>query len=132
MSTTKIPTASIELHRAEGVEALRTVTGEDCWRYAESTLCDWAETAPTGGAYDKCDITVTWADGTVRRFRYDLHHPSYEPVDIVKFVRSECAFLSGRWHPSHMTDAQHRQLLDCLAAGTREYHAKLLDHYQIG
>lgn len=67
---------SVRLERYEGpVEECGTKTfrGPDALTRASACLTQWAGTAPDGGAYDKCGVTIEGADGHGFCRRYDLH-----------------------------------------------------------
>lgn len=102
-NTPKIAASSILLNRAEGPtaecgEVLLTATRSvSAWDRASAMLRAWSHTAPKkGGGYDKCDFTVTFADGETYKGRYDLHHMEVEMPDLAKHLRGELEFYTRR------------------------------------
>lgn len=68
------PKASeITLTRVEGPSSLcRKPVVVTTFAAADKVLRQWARTAPDDGAYDKCDITLNLATGSVHKTRFDL------------------------------------------------------------
>ena len=105
----------IVLERVEGRRAKATVSDqggsalalEAMWFNADDVLRDWAQSAPKGGAYDKVHVTVVWDDGKTFETRYDLHHPGYEDVDLLKSIKRQMDFTMGCWCPPHWTQEQY-------------------------
>lgn len=75
MTTNLITATEITINRAEGPSLLcteRRFTGPDCWADAERHLRTSSASAPGGRACDKCDVTITFADGFQYDGRYEL------------------------------------------------------------
>ncbi len=81
------PVQSVLVERLEGTPARRECA---TLAEAETALRAWSLDV-RGSSYDKCRVTVTWADGQAWRGRYDLHAPEYRgPIDLAAHV---CASL---------------------------------------
>lgn len=115
--TEKIKVVKVEINRAEGPSNL-------CGWKTVSTLAEGnlilavnAETAPKGGAYDKHDFILTFADGETYKGRIDVHHPSHYPVEkigkhVIDFLRFYGGLLEDHELPSHMTPKKYREFVD--------------------
>ena len=99
----------ITITRAEG-------PADDCqtfvahtWEDAENWLRQSAYSAPFEGGYDKCDITIEFADGEAFKLRYDMVHPHANAwLDLATSVRRQWEFFAGRWCPVHMQEPPDR------------------------
>jgi hypothetical protein len=102
---------------------------------ANAALARCASDAPKGGAYDKCDVKVTFEDDFSYTCRIDLHHASERQetstgslVDLIeRHVREHLEFSSGQRKPAHMTQEQYEQIT--ADAGSREDCAIILGLY---
>ncbi|RQT26018.1 hypothetical protein [Burkholderia contaminans] len=106
----KAAVTKIRLRRAEGLTSLQWVA-VGSWAAADSQLRAWANTAPKGGAYDKCDFEVEWESGAQYQGRYDLKHWQVESPDLAAHVRCNAYFYTARHQPSHMTRAGYAAFL---------------------
>lgn len=79
-NTNRIAATEIMIHRSEGPSA-QCVTvrfaGPGCWAAAERHLAVQSATAPDGGACDKCDVSIMFADGFLYSGRYELHRDRF-------------------------------------------------------
>lgn len=128
----KVAAVSILLNRAEGPtaecgEVLLTATrSASAWDRASAMLRAWSHTAPKkGGGYDKCDFTVTFADGETYKGRYDLHHMEVEMPDLAKHLRGELEFYTGDHKPAHLSDADYARVRDYSGHSPEEFRAYL-------
>ena len=89
----------IELTRAEGPAALCGKRQE----FLTYSAANWqllrnSRTAPTGGAYDKHDFRVTFADGAEYSGRFDCHHTEYYGATgprLQEHIRGYLEWLTG-------------------------------------
>jgi hypothetical protein len=89
---------AILIKRAEGPSALCGIEQRgSTWTDAHGILFGNSRTAPKGGAYDKHDFWVTFADGFEYSGRYDLRHTSEDPLDLAAHIRSSLEYMAGRW-----------------------------------
>lgn len=137
-STTKFAAVSILLNRAEGPTAecgeilLAARPGVSAWDRADAQLRAWSHTAPgKGGGYDKCDFTVTFADGETYKGRYDLHHMEVETPSLARHVRGELEFYTGDHCPAHMSAADYARVRAYSGHTPEEFRAYLAT-YEIG
>lgn len=75
----RVPVTKIWLNRAEGPSELCRDWTFASWHHVDFQLGLNARTAPKGGAYDKHDFKVTWADGTTYSGRFDLEGDDPQP-----------------------------------------------------
>lgn len=133
--TSRIAAVSIIFDRAEGPIALCTAhefTGPDCWRNVEQHALMEAGCAPASGGYDKCDITIRFADGFEYRTRYDMVHRSLSSFEgVARYVWREWAFYAGTWIPSHMTREQWERYVATFEIDPAAW-ADRLRRYQLG
>jgi hypothetical protein len=96
-----IPVKSITLTRAEGpTEDCGTITVAS-WAAATAALRKWAATAPgPGDGYDKCDVTIEWADGERITERYDLVSLDIKTPNLASWFRRLVTFAAGLAKPS--------------------------------
>lgn len=86
--------AKVEIRRPEGPHHLcdrtfRVFEGEDAEARGNAYLREISQTAPKGGAYDKTDVRILFANGQKWDARFDVKHAS-EPdndTDLRKHVR---------------------------------------------
>lgn len=140
--TVRIPAVSIHLHRGEGPRTPDvTHLGTDpwagnltVWQRANHTLWRWAYSAPKSGGYDKCDVTVTWANGETYEARMDIKHPSCSgnDLDVAAHIRQHVGFYSGLVRPYHLTPAQYTAALAYTSEAERAECVAYLETYQIG
>ena len=128
----RIRAIKFELNRAEGPSAecgpAEPVT---TWMDADNILRKWSLTAPEFGGYDKCDFTITYADGETYTGRYDLkRHDIGFPELLARHIRGFVEFCAGLHCPSHMTTEQYREYLSDNNS-TAEYQ-DFLNRYEIG
>ncbi|MED1738166.1 hypothetical protein P4U97_01275 [Bacillus swezeyi] len=71
---TKIDVDKIVLERLEGPISDCIKKSHDTWIQAESTISNWALTAPKNGSYDKIDFHIIWNDGSEYSGRFALKH----------------------------------------------------------
>jgi hypothetical protein len=74
-----VPVRHIWIERAEGLIELCTEHAFKSWHDASWYLMQGAKTAPEGGAYDKHDFEVTFADGFHYSGRFDLQREMIWP-----------------------------------------------------
>jgi hypothetical protein len=99
----------ITITRAEGPTADCITFVAHNWEDAEDWLYRSAQSAPSNGGYDKCDVTITFADGEAFKIRYDMVHPFAETwLDLATSIRLQWEFFAGRWLPAHMEDYPER------------------------
>lgn len=83
MNTTTIEATEIVIDRHEGQTAAcgeRRFAGPGCWAAAELYLAAASASAPDGGACDKCEVTITFADGFTFRGRYELRRERFSTL----------------------------------------------------
>jgi len=96
-----IPVQSVLVHRLEGTPVQRTCESIE---QAESVLRRLSVDVH-GSYYDKCVVTVTWADGQAWRGRYDLHAPgNRDPIDLAAHVRASLHRISEIDAPAFCAD----------------------------
>lgn len=125
-NTNRIATTEIVINRAEGPHALcREVrfAGPDCWSAAERHLVAASATAPDGRACDKCDVTVTFADGFAYSGRYELRDEGF--TALAEQVRQAWNFYAGRGVNERQAHALEMMQVDRAQWGSR------CDAYQI-
>lgn len=102
----KIEATKIIVHRVEGWShecKPRVFEGKSCWLDTEVFLWSSALTAPVREGYDKCQVTITFADGFVTATRYDLYHPDSGKFQaLAEHVRREWELYAGRRLPARM------------------------------
>ena len=132
-----IQVKSIEFDRVEGLR-------EECgprtffaWTTLHAHVRSAARTAPADGSYDKCDVTVKWADGTSFKFRFDLnstHTQEHSPVRDELY--RTLTFYAGRERPSHLSEQQYKTLLQAqerVQSGIGTWMSQILDGgYDLG
>ena len=92
----KIKPTLIEIIRVEGPSALcGKVQKAGSWHEANMILRANSTTAPKGGAYDKHNFKVTFADGAVYFGLYYLRHWQDETPDLARHVRTFFEYLAG-------------------------------------
>lgn len=79
---------------------------------AQHQLLLWASFAPLGGAYDKIDFRVTWADGETYTGRYDLVHSSVAMPSLQGHIRGSLEFYAGIARPAHLSDDTYRAFVN--------------------
>ena len=152
VSTEKLAAKSIEIKRAEGPtkecfavlimaegtekpvgctpKHTHVVPADKVWQTANSTLRAWAYSAPEDG-YDKCDFSITFADGEIYEGRYDLVHWSKKMADLSLHVKNFVEFGAGVKKPEHLTDRQYRTIQN-RTPGLAEQCRLWLEKYQLG
>ena len=91
-----IEPSQITIMRAEGPTALcGKIQKANSYIGANAILQANARTAPKGGAYDKHDFVVIFANGNEYSGRYDL---SFEgPFDLAQHMRGFINYYAGNW-----------------------------------
>ena len=119
---------SITIERAEGLssECGQPVT-VGSFAEADAVLHAWSETAPSRGGYDKCDFSISWADGGTYSGRYDLKHHSKEPASLTQHMIDECEFHTGKFCPLHMSQDDYTSYLkNCVDESTAQAYGEVL------
>lgn len=118
-----IQATTIELTRAEGMSdecgftvVCRNLIGRNPWETANIILSKWARTAPDNGCYDKCDFTVTFADGETYTGRYDLTRDDVQNADLGKHILDFCVYVSNPKNVPWLTDDDSRHYAHLLTA----------------
>ena len=130
----RIPIKCITIDRAEGLVSECYESKHSSFESAQDRLAQSSRTAPKGGAYDKHDVTLEWADGAVYRFRFDVKHISEEYPNLIRELTTELDFYSGRHNCNpRISEADYQEILN------RPYYQKvhpflvhLLDGCEIG
>ncbi len=135
--TNKTPVTEICIRRIEGrigLDSFDPVT-VTTWAEANATLRAWARTAPgPGQGYDKCDFTVTWADGETYNGRYDLEGQETETADLAAHVLAHARFMAGQWR-SWASPEQYAAILadhERLTHGVTAEWAAFVAGYDLG
>jgi hypothetical protein len=82
------------------------------WELADQFLWGMAPDAPTGGAYDKTDFTVTMSNGNTYQGRFDLQPHHYgEPNLINGQMYEHLLFSAGLYKPCHMRYSHYAEYL---------------------
>ena len=127
----RIDPSKIEITRAEGrIDECYTITVRT-FAEAAAILGVWSQTAPEGGAYDKCDFVVTWKDGETYKGRYDLKNEPGATHCIKEHISKHVRFYAGLWCPEHLTPERYRQFLDREGDQSKKDHLAYLDRYRI-
>ena len=126
----KTPVTSIEITRAEGPARLCRIRTFKTWRNASAALAAAANTYPEGGAYDKHDLVVTFADGETYKGRLDCKRDGSD-CDVAAHVRETLEFYAGARRPAHMTPEQYSTYLRREPADVAEA-LTFLATYEIG
>jgi hypothetical protein len=120
----------ITITRAEGnlnTDSFEPVTVAS-FAAANALLHAWSETAPARGGYNKCDFSITWADGSTYSGRYDLKHHSIEPASLTQHMTDQAEFYTGKFCPLHMKQTDYdRFLQNQVSEETRSAYAKVLE-----
>lgn len=123
---------SISLERGEGIGSVNSFTANS-WSEAEEWLADQAQTAPTGGCYDKTDFRATFEDGMVYDGRYDLKHISMGKPDLRRHIQEEVGFAAGLFRPRWMKDEAYERMMSSYAEdGYKEAALAFLRDYAVG
>jgi hypothetical protein len=117
-----VPLARILVTRAEGpingsdwnAGETREFAGADAWEAAHKALATLCLQAPRTGGYDKCDVSIEWANGDGYGYRFDAQHPDCagrDTPDIARHVLQHLHFLQGHRCPLHMTADSYADLV---------------------
>lgn len=99
----------IELSRVEGMRAYWKAS---TFAGANRVLCDWAQTAPSTGGYDKVHARIEWSNGRKYDYRLDLQHTSTgERPDVIRDVQHSIGFALGRVKHPGWTERQHEAVI---------------------
>ena len=101
---------------------------------ANHILSLWAQTAPAGGGYDKCDFRVAYDNGDTYSGRIDLVRDDFMRSRLLeKHMVETTTFYAGRRCPAHLTEEKYRAFLsrEDMKEACQEY-AAFLDTCQIG
>lgn len=126
----KIPVVFIEITRAEGPARLCKTRIFKTWRNASAALVTAMNTYPEGGAYDKHDLVITFADGETYKGRLDCKRDGSD-CDVAAHVRETMEFYAGARCPAHMTPEQYSTHLRREPADVAEALA-FLATYELG
>lgn len=106
--------------RTSGVEwpagEAREFRGPAAWSAAHAALAALCHDAPQTGGYEKCDVSIEWANGDVYAYRFDAQHPATpggqgDTPDLARHIVDHLHFLEGAARPLHMTPADYRGFL---------------------
>lgn len=138
MNDNKIPAVKFEILSSTGRGAGAVGDG--------STFSTWAEAgrfireriaphAPKGGAYDKVDFRITFADGETYGGRLDVQHPTYSDAhhgdrDLAAHVWGIAQFYAGNRQPDHLSEEDYQHHLR-ISADQVAYYTELLENYEI-
>ena len=105
------------------------------WRHIGQHIRAIALNAPKGGAYDKTNFTITFADEGTYNGRLDIQHftmpyPGNEN-DLAQHVNSLCRFYTGELCPNHMTEEDYQNTVNNLGPEIRKEYADFLETYDI-
>ncbi len=92
----RIPIKCITIDRTEGLIAECYESKHSSFESAQARLVKSAWTAPKGGAYDKHDVTLEWADGSLYQFRFDVKHIDEEYPNLIRVLTTQLDFYTGR------------------------------------
>lgn len=134
--TAKIQIAKVVVHRVEGPSnecVKKEFVGLGALTEAHRQMLRWSYSAPKDGGYDKCDFTVTFADGYVYQGLFDLtctgRNISGNSVGEQMFQFME--FVAGKRRPAVWSDATYAAVMK------RHEHMKVdatrfLETYELG
>jgi hypothetical protein len=129
----KIKIKRITLIRAEGpTYQCGQVHAVENWTQANSLLLGWSDTAPKGGAADKVDYRIRFADGFECPGTYALRHWEDERPDLQGRLRSIADFYMGKRCPEGWSMDRFRQHLEQpYTRRLAEAYGELLHAYDI-
>lgn len=127
---------SILLNRAEGPTHLcgsvriAAESPELVWQLADQRLKEWAVTAPSTGAYDKCDFIVEFTDGSTYRGRFDLQRQHRCERNLIqRHIIHLLNYLAGL-DPAWMDKEKYRAYIAANALQAAEARS-LMNRYEI-
>lgn len=134
----RVNVQKISITRAEGpVESTPETVEADSFKRIDIQLFEWSKTAPKGGAYDKCDFTVTFEDGTEYNGRYDLKHftetqDEGSVINLAKRIRDHLKVTSLVERPSHFSDDEWKRYKDFIQSkGFDQEASEFINNYNI-
>jgi hypothetical protein len=131
IATDKIKVTQIMIHRAEGPTEKCVKRLFTDWASAEAHISNICYSIRPGRpGYDKCDFSITYADGMVYSGRFDAKNPMDEQQSLASHIREHLQFLAGEKCPRHITTEQYDRLLAEYKCTEAAKH--LLESYQIG
>lgn len=118
------------------VDPFETGTPEftvDSFKEANANLAHLSMFAPKGGAYNKCDFTITFEDGEEYTGRYDLKHYTEELPALDNHVKSFVGISSGLQKPAWMEQNRFDELIQFEKDhGDQEMWLYLAKNYDVG
>jgi hypothetical protein len=109
----KIPVKSILIDRAEGPVDLCGPQLVTTYEEASRVFAVIAQTAPDGGGYDKCDFTVTFADGEKYEGRADIQRQHLGGYHLGDHMKQFLGYLAGTYRPAHVVkDSDWKEICD--------------------
>ena len=138
MTAVPVPTliriVRIDFRRAEGYTHECGPRAFFSWEDFNNRVRRAALTAPADGSYHKCDVRITWADGSTWTFRLDLtavHGVMARPATdeaycSLVFFRGDLAAPDGEDPTPYLAQ------LDEMYPGMRARATWLLDGYDLG
>lgn len=94
---------TVRVERWEGGDTKRFFEGPRALEEAEKELHRWSHTAPSGGGYDKCGFTVTFANGDVHSGRFDLERGYPE---LAQHIRGHLRYVAQKGTPGSRGDVE--------------------------
>lgn len=133
-ATTLIRVVRIDFNRAEGYHHECGPHAFFSWEDLNNRVRRAALTAPADGSYHKCDVRITWADGSTWSYRLDLtaehavmaRPASDEAYQSLVFFRGDLATPDGEDPTRYLAE------FDELYPGMRARATWLLDGYDLG
>ena len=117
-------------------EGTNTHTGAfDSWFEFGQCVSRIAQSAPTGGAYDKTDFKVTFEDDTTYEGRLDVQHFTMpmesNDNDPAAHILQHVRFYAGEWKPDHMSQDDYDIFIQNTGPEAAQENKDFLANYDI-